>query len=232
GDAMTRRTLTACLPLALLAAGCLDETRSRLVGGGPNPAAAVAQAQHRVMNAPGTEAAAKRVLEVGRQLVTANPKLGMRPIFITVGSPKPEVFHRGGGVEGYQVYVSDGLVDRCKDDAELAAVLAVELGKIVHEREAMSAVKAVEKPPSISESIGNDVAGTFGSPDGTHAMEMARYEQKRKKAGPPPPPDKLARQYLEQAGYQPGVVDDVAPILRQAEDNFVIEKHLDSGPPH
>jgi predicted Zn-dependent protease len=224
---MTRRTLTACLPLALLAAGCLDETPPRLVSGGPNPAAAVAQAQHRVMNAPGTEAAAKRVLEVGRKLITANPKLGMRPLFITVGSPKPEIFHRGGGVEGHQIYVSDGMVDRCKDDAELAAVLAVELGKIVHEREALAAVQ----PPPISEPIGNDVAGTFGSPDGTHAMEMARYEQQRKKAGPPAPPDKLARQYLELAGYQPGVVDDVAPILRQAEDNFVIEKHLDSAPP-
>jgi predicted Zn-dependent protease len=227
---MTRRTLSACWPLAMLAAGCVEEPRSLLVNGGPTAAATLTQSQRQVMKAPATEATAKRVLEVGRKLVTANPAIGMRPLFITVGSPKPEIFHRGGGVEGYQIYVSEGLVDRCKDDAELAAVLSLEIGKIVGEREALArSGKPVDKPPPISESIGNDVAGSFGSPDGTHAMELARLEQERKKAGPLPPPDKLARRYLEQAGYQPGVVDDVAPLLRQAEDNFVVEKHLETS---
>jgi predicted Zn-dependent protease len=227
---MTRRRGTAWLPLALLAAGCAeDELRSRLVNSDP-PAAALSQAQRRVMKAPATEATAKRVLEVGRKLVAANPTLGVRPLFITVGSPKPEIFHRGGGVEGYQIYLSEGLVDRCKDDAELAAVLAVELGKIVAEREALTrAGKPPEKPQPISEPIGNDVVGTFGSPDGTHAMELARLEKERRKAAPPAQPDVLARRYLEQAGYQPGVVDDVALLLRQAEDTFVVEKHLETS---
>src|SRR5438128_9593914 len=35
-----------------------------------------------------------KVDEVGQRLLTCNPKLGMVPLFLTIGSPQPEMFHR------------------------------------------------------------------------------------------------------------------------------------------
>ena len=104
---MTRRTFTACLPLALLAAGCLDEPRANLIGGGGTTAKPLTTAQRQAISSPATEATAQRVLEVGRKLVLGNPRLGMRPLFITVGAPKPEIFHKGGGIEGVRLYPSE-----------------------------------------------------------------------------------------------------------------------------
>jgi predicted Zn-dependent protease len=222
---MPRRVLTACLPL-LLVAGCYDDYRTRLVTG-PATSAAPARAERYVSKAPATEETAKRVLAVGQKLLVSNPQLGLRPVFVTVGAPQPEIFHRGGALDGYQVFVSQGLVERCKDDAELAALLCLELGKIVAEREAIAgpARRGLDKPPPIREAIGNDIGGTFGGADGTQAMEQAKYERDRRAAAPPTP-DALARKYLARAGYQESALDDAAPLLRQAEENFAVEKQL------
>ena len=85
---------------------------------------------------PGTEETASRVLAVGQKIVVANPQIGLRPTFATVAAPHPEIFHHGGPFEGMQVFISEGLVNRRKEpDAELAALLCLELGKIVTERE-------------------------------------------------------------------------------------------------
>ncbi len=224
---MTRHRLLVGLPLVLLAVGCLYEKRPLLVNSDPFAAPNPLRAQRPVMQAPATEEAAKRVMEVGRKLVLANPKLGLRPLFITVGSPRPEIFHLGGGVEGYQIYISEGMVTRCKSDAELAAVLSVELGKIVQQREAlMLAGKLPEQPPPISEPIGNDVTGTFGSPDGTRVMEQAKYEKQRRQPHVPASPMDLARRYLQETGYPTDALEAVAGLLREAEDHFAIENQL------
>jgi hypothetical protein len=230
---MSGRLLAAWLPL-LLAGGCLDEHHTRVVSSGPMaPAPPASRTERYVSPAPATEATAQRVLAVGQKVVLANPQMGLRPIFLTVGSPQPEIFHRGGTLEGYQVVISEGLANRCVEDAHLAAVLCLELGKMVSEREALASPamrQAEDRPPPPSEAIGRDSRGTFGPPDGTRLMELAKYESGRPRPGtppfPPPPPDVLARKYLTQAGYDAAALADVAPLLRQAEDNFNVERQL------
>jgi hypothetical protein len=235
---MSGRLLAAWPPLLLLACGCIDEHYTRLVSGGPALPAqpAPARPERHVSQAPATEATAKRVLAVGQKVVLANPQIGLRPVFITVGSPEPEIFHKGGMLEGYQVVITEGLANRCRDDAQLAAVLCAELGKLVSEREALAspAVRQAEERPPPSESIGFDAGGTFGPPDGTRVMELAKYESKRPRAGtppfPPPPPEVLARKYLTRAGFDAQALGDVAPLLRQAEDTFKVERQMgDAG---
>src|SRR5262245_51077422 len=111
---MTARVL-ACLPLLLT--GCIEAERSRLVSGGPPPAQ-IARAKRYVSPAPATEESGQRVIGVAQRLVAANPQLGFRPLTITVGLPHVEIFHQGGGVDSYHVYVSEGLVKRCRTDEE------------------------------------------------------------------------------------------------------------------
>ena len=103
------------LPLVLLAAGCLDADKPR--GGLNNVPVDTSKA-----NAAPTEMAA-RVDQVGRQLVGTNPFLGFEPTFHTLGQTEPEICHPDSG----GVFVTAGLVERCRGDAELAAVLATEL---------------------------------------------------------------------------------------------------------
>src|SRR5262245_53179672 len=76
-DAM--RTRTACLPV-LLVAGCYEDSRTRLVSGGPAAPALLARANRHVSTAPATEATARRVLDAGQKVVARNPRLGLRQI--------------------------------------------------------------------------------------------------------------------------------------------------------
>src|SRR5262245_47191002 len=227
---MTARIL-ACLPLLLLA-GCIEAERSRLVSGGPPPAQ-LARAQRYVSPAPATEETGRRALGVFQRLIVANPQLGFRPLLITFGLPQVEIFHQGGGVDSYHVYVSEGLVNRCKTDDELAAVFSTELGRIVSEREGLSSpdLRKPDRPP-MSEAIGRDSGGPFGPPDGTRQMELARYDrQVHQAAGPPPVPEVLAKRYLTRAGFGTAALATVAPILREAEDHCDIQKQMAVLPP-
>lgn len=225
---MTRLPLVVCWPLVLLTTGCLDDQRARLL-----PTANQPPAPRPTRAAPGTETTAKRVLSVGQQLIAANPQIGLRPAFVTLGVPHAEIFHRGGPVDSWQVFVSEGLVKRCADDEQLAALLALELGKISAEREALARVPGREKdqrlPPN--ETIGNDVGGTFGAADGTRRMELAELEQQRKKREPAATPEALARKYMTKAGFEAKAVDAVAPLVQLAESHLEVERGFTSTPP-
>lgn len=62
--------------------------------------------------------------EVGRDLIAGTP-LGIPEIsFQTIGSAEPEMFHP----DPHTVYVTEGLVNLCKTDDELAAVLCTRSG--------------------------------------------------------------------------------------------------------
>lgn len=223
---MSRRLLAAGLLPLLLTAGCLEEQRGRqLATAGPPPPPP--RRPDRPVGRPATEETARRVLAVGQAVIAANPQVGMRPVFATVGAPHAEIFHTGGALENSQVFVSEGLVKRCKTDAELAALLCLELGKIVAEREAMAGASprpADKRLPPV-EAIGTDSGGTFGPPDGTRQMELAKYDKARRAAPARPlDPEVLARGYLTKAGFEAAVLQDVAPLVREAEQNLVVEK--------
>ncbi len=85
-------------------------------------------------------ATAARVDQVGRELLAANPFIGVDPTFHTVALPDPAIGHPDFG----GVVVTEGLVNRCKTDAELAAVLATELGQMSAEKRLVDRVRSAD----------------------------------------------------------------------------------------
>ena len=72
----------------LLAGGCLTGTESAtLVPGNPfiTEACKPTEVRH-IVEAPGTKEAADRVLAVGGKVIAANPQIGFRPRFSTIGA--------------------------------------------------------------------------------------------------------------------------------------------------
>ena len=176
---------------------------------------------------PADEALAVRVDSAGSKLVAANPQIGLRTTrFATIGkAPQSEVFHVGANM----VFVTEGLAKRCSTEAELAAVLALELGKIVAEREAAASpeMRNPERLAPLQVPIGN--AGQFTNPDLTYQAELAKFENERPKRRTNltrPDPDRLARGYLDQAGFQAGDLDAVLPLLRAAQNNTTLERQF------
>jgi len=223
--------VTAALPLLLAAVGCIEEPRALLVTpSGQSMPKTTLRTSLFGPRVPPHEAVARRVLSVGQKLIDANPQTGVRPLFVTVGLKHPEICHSGGGTRGYQVAVSQGLVEQCKTDNQLAAVLALEIGKIVAERESAAgpSLKNPETtlPPDVP--IGTDSGGTYGSADGTRRMELAKLDPKRpkptRKPAEAPAPETLAKKYLEKAKYDPSALAGVAPMLIRAEGNQELEK--------
>jgi hypothetical protein len=181
------------------------------------------------MYAPASEETGKRVGLIGEKLLAANRQTAIHPVFQTIGSADVEVFHQGAT----NLYVTEGLVRQCKTDGQLAAVLALELGKMVSEREALArpAARMADRWSPMEVRVGNDVGGTFGAADGTHLAELAKAERQRGAAAnapppPPPSPEVLARCYLCKAGYSSDDLSDVTPLLRKAEGNYALEKQL------
>src|SRR5262245_59658158 len=114
---MVRRVLPA--GLLLLVAGCLEQESLPLVPSNAFNRTPSAPAAH-VACSPASEETATRVGLIGQKLITANQQLGVRPLFRTVGSPTPEVFHRGTS----EVLITEGLVKQCASEGQLAAVLS------------------------------------------------------------------------------------------------------------
>jgi hypothetical protein len=220
-----------CAASLLLTAGChsmFDEPKLATVSS--NPFGLQAESRAAKLNyEQADEAVAMRVDAVGRKLLHANPQMGLNPkttFFATIGkSPHPEVFHIGLNM----VYVTDGLVQRCPSDPELAAVLAYELGKIVAKREAAASpdMRNPDRMRPIQVPIGN--AGQFTNPDLVSQVELGKYEQARPKSQknlPRPHPEALARGYLESAGFVAADLDSVQPLLQEAQNRMTLERQF------
>lgn len=176
---------------------------------------------------PADETLCIKVDGIGRKLLAANPQLGLKTtLFATIGNaPQPEIFHTGAGM----IYMTEGLVRRCANEGELAALLALELGKIVADREAAASpqMRDPERPPPIQVPIGN--AGQVTNPDLVHQVELAKFEQqrpKRQRSLPRPDPQQLARGYLEKAGYEIADLDSAQPLLQAAQQNMTLERQF------
>lgn len=192
--------------------------------------------QHQPMKLEPTEATkemAQRVQKIGDKLAraSASSKDSVLPMFNVIGAPQSALFHRTPNM----IFITEGLAQKCKDDAELSALLAYQMGQLVSEREALAKPARQarsERLPPIDVPIGNDVGGGFGPADGTRMMELARYERERKSFGNalPPDPEMLAKGYLKNAGYQEDTLESVAPLLREAHKNVVFEKQLKAQP--
>jgi len=175
---------------------------------------------------PASTETAARVDAVGRQLLAANPQIGSKPLFHTVGAPHPEVFHRGTT----DVFVTEGLVKQCAGDGQLAAVLCLELGKMIREREAAvpNAVRTRDALPPMDDRLGlDDRMG--GATDHANWKEEVDYDIQRKaqhKRLRLPEPTLLARDYLAKAGFPPDDLNAVQPLLQEAAAKMLIEKQI------
>jgi predicted Zn-dependent protease len=175
--------------------------------------------------------AATRVDSLGRSiLASAKPRLETRPLFRTVGSPEPEIFHKGVS----DIYITQGLIDRCKSDGELAAILCLELGKMVAEREALLTPEERRSRalPPLDAGIRKDIAGAATEPDQFRLMELAKFEKERDREAlqAPAEPEALAKIYLKRAGFAPADLDHVKPLVSSAAKNSTLQKQTVGSP--
>lgn len=173
-----------------------------------------------------TKEAAIRVGKIGQKLLVANPSIGIKPAFHTIGTAQAEVFHKGVD----QIMITDGLVKDCTDD-QLAAVLAVELVKMLGEQENSAPTgKITDRTPGLDFPIGNDRSLVFGPADGTRIAEryeLDRMRMKNKATGAGTiDPKIIARGYLSKAGYPSKAVDSISGLLKKADENFKLEKQM------
>lgn len=217
----------------IAAVGCLEpEQNTMLVPDTPFGTQAAAAPQRRAAYAPAGLEAAARVDTIGRQILAANPQVALRPVFSAIGGPEPEIFHVGVD----QLVITEGLVKTCTTDGQLAAVLCLEMGKMVSEREAKSGAqkRANDRLPPMDMRMGIDNGSFGGPPDQTNLAELAKFDRRPPvQAAKPLPPDPhvLANIYLTKAGYPAAELDNVAPILREAAKHSAFEKQfLAPGP--
>ncbi len=220
--------------LALLAlAGCIpleqfrtESTDLASVPTSPFPPSVTQNVKRAKLNyTPAEQDLCWRVDAVGRKLVASNPLCVVKPAFFsTIGAPDPEIFHPDFTI----IYITAGLVQKCTTEAELAAVLASELGKMVSEREAAISREARVADPPLPIALPISGQGNPLAADPTHYIEMAKYEKEHprshKKIVPPPDPHLVAQSLLENAGFQKSDLDAVAPLLRTAEQNYTLER--------
>jgi hypothetical protein len=180
--------------------------------------------------APSLEIAG-RVDAVGTKILVANPQIPFKPLFRTIGSPQPEIFHR----EVSEVLITEGLAKECKTDAQLAAVLSMELAKMVGERMAELPSGVVRDDPPIELRVGNDGGGSFGDADQLRRAEILRYQkqdrQRMRQAASQPDPKNLAAVILQKSGYTPADLESVSTILAEAAENRTFAKQVLNAPP-
>ncbi len=167
---------------------------------------------------------AERVETVGRKIITQNTFTGIEPLFHTVGVPESVLFHRGPE----ELFISEGLVSKCKTDQELAAVLCSELAKMVTEKKSARRVGADRDSfPEVGLSTGNAIGSAGGTAaDPARAAEIA-YQERRAKPSVEPVDAKLtARNLLRDAGYDPAELDRVEDLLKQSDRGGVLSKQM------
>ena len=167
---------------------------------------------------PASVQTAERVETLGRRIMGQNPFTGLDPMFHTVGVKETVLFHRGTA----ELFISQGLVELCKTEPELAAVLCAELGKMMAEkRRAATVGKDRDTIPDVA------LPGADGF-DGTRAAEVARQQPKQHRpfTADETNADALARSLLRGAGYDPAVLDRVQPLLRQSQRGDDIRKQM------
>ncbi len=168
--------------------------------------------------APGSAKVTERVDKLGRQLVDANPQYGLRPIFMTAHLPDAEIIHQGTTL----IRVTDALASMCTTDGQLAAVIGLEIGKMIAEREAqqVAARRQRGRPQPMNVPIGGGLPGG-AAPDNTALAELEKMygDHPTSQQVDPPNPESIARAVLVRAGYAENEVDGVREMLKATEAN-------------
>jgi hypothetical protein len=168
-------------------------------------------------------AVAARVDQLGRSLVGQNPFLGVEPTFHTFGRQEPEIHHP----DANGVFVTEGLVSRCKTDDELAAVLALELAKMSAEQRAAGRLRKSEplRPLPDSGTLSSGGVGPDQNQLGTQALfdqNLGRSGDAKKPAPPTADVRTAAADILKSAGIDPKALDAVEPLMKDAARNHAL----------
>ena len=218
------RPVSLCLLAALAAGltGCLDEFLDRddlHVRNKPIETPKLPEA---------SQAAAARVDQVGRDLLAATPFLGLDPTFYTDARAVPLLGHP----DFKGVIISEGLVNKCKSDAELAALLATEVARMAAEKRA--ADRSRPDPPRDVPAGATSRPGSIGS-DELPLTETGIYLRTPHPAPGGPPaadtgPVPTAADLLRAAGFADKDLDAVAPLLKEAAGNRKLAAGLGPKP--
>ncbi len=174
-------------------------------------------------------AAAARVDQVGRKILAANPLSGVGATFQVIGHEDSILFHR----DRAGVFISDTLVEQCKTDAELAAVLCTELGKMVAEERNLARMGYSE--PFAQVPTENTRDGSNLAADPVRLTEAAIHERGgdrklfqdvKKELNDP---EKIAGELMTGVGYDAAALATVEPILKGANRNRSLLQQLGSG---
>jgi predicted Zn-dependent protease len=159
---------------------------------------------------------AERVDHVGNELL-ANTPLGIPEVdFFVVGSKTMELYHQNGRT----LYISDALVNHCKTDDELAAVLALEIGQITAEFRRGVRKQAREPMPTVANGPKFDGTTDF---DPARDMQLAQLDKARQSPAarqdwPTVDPKEIAAELLKNAGRDPKRLIEVVPLVRDANN--------------
>jgi hypothetical protein len=168
------------------------------------------------------QATAQRVETLGRQVITQNTFTGIEPVFHFVGVKEPMLFHRGTE----ELFISDGLVKKCKTDDDLAAVLCSELGRMMSEKRSGVAVGRDSDPllrgPGGKLDVGEDVAGAVATGTESATRPIGKQETD---------PAKLAEELMRGSGFDPAALERIESLLKETERHDKIRKQLTESAP-
>ena len=165
-----------------------------------------------------------RVDALGHELMTQNPFLGVNPTFSVVGHKELEIYHP----DQNGVMISEGLVERCKSDQELSAVLATELAKMSAEARASKRMRIAEPLPMLADA---GAATPGGNADPNQLTAQAIFDKQltqstRGKSKTIEDPDKIAASILQSAGIDVATLQKVAPLLEESKRKSATGKQL------
>jgi len=165
---------------------------------------------------------ARRVDELSKRIVEQNTFTGLEPIIRVVGVPEAVLFHRGPT----ELFISEGLVKKCKTEAELAAVLCTELGKMMSQKRAVIVLgRNVDPIPDVAlPGLGGDATQVRQA---ELALQKRREDQKR--AAEQSDEVQLAKDLLKGAGFNPSEFDRVQGMVKQSDRGESIKKQM-AGP--
>jgi hypothetical protein len=234
-----KRLVVLAAGAALLSAGCthdgISSLRTSLGGDAARPGVPVAGTKLPEGVPQPSPQLAERVELVGWKVIEQNTFTGLDPSkvrFMTVGVKESVLFHRGTE----ELVISEGLVEKCQTDAELAAVLCAEMGKMVAEKRAARAVRR-DVAPVPDETFG---AGPTpgGSPFDAGQQASLAFHQRQFPRGTgaaakaeAADAGAVARDLLKGAGYSPAELDRVEPLLKPSKRGEELRKQMGGSAP-
>src|SRR5262245_7357789 len=208
---MNRFAALAAGAALLFSTGCTHDGQwsvQKALGLDDNPQHRVATPNPKTLP-PASLATSQRVDELGRKLVAQNTFCGFepgKPLFMVTGHKEAILFHRGTD----ELIISEGIVEKCQSEAELAAVLCWEMGQMVAEKRTAKALGREVDPIPDANYGGGPIFPGGTAVDAGQMANLAFHERKfPRTVSRPDPVDaaETARELLKGSGYSPAELD-------------------------